>query len=31
VASFTYAAMGVLHATIDTGVQLRSKDKVAAG
>jgi 2-methylcitrate dehydratase PrpD len=30
-ASFTYAAMGVLHATIDAALQLRSKDKVAAG
>jgi 2-methylcitrate dehydratase PrpD len=31
VASFTYAAIGLLHATIDAALQLRSKDKVAAG
>lgn len=30
-ASFTYAAIGLLHAAIDAALQLRSKDKVAAG
>ena len=29
VASFTYAAIDLLHAAIDAALQLRSKDKVA--